>query len=441
MGLHGRSKGKVCLAGLLVLASGISGLPWAPMQASPSLESQPQTMAPFETAPFETAPFETSVPTERQLSELQQGIDRGTLVIAFGVGHRTTEVFLVDDQGIQEEILHLGYEELDRWVDSWVGYIVDAHQPGSTFFSKAEGMAEDLYTELLAPFEARIEASDRVVFIPDGPLHRLPFGCLKRLGVDDVSQYLVQWKSFQTAPSMAGYLQVIASGEAALHSGSQLVALGDADYGSLSAFGDVSEGIESAAHRDAADLLSIPGSGVEVRAIASMFPRHRLLLGKDATKERLKSLDGVDVLHLSAHGLRAALLLSPMRLEGKPVVGSERLDVSEILGGDIPAGKLVVLSACDSALGVRSLSSSRDDGRGLGWAFLQAGARSVVSSLWKVDDRQTVKLMQRFYHHIGSGLPQGEALQRAQVELIEGDDNTSTAPFFWAAFQMQGHWR
>lgn len=450
MGLLGRSKGKVCLVGLVgmvAMALVTPSLPWLSTPLASPAEAPPKLLD--EASDFHRA-LDRRIPVLEgaQRKSLQQLLDPGTLVVAFQVRKSVTEVSLVDGHDIHTETLPIGYDELESWVDLWVSSISEARHPETAFFHQFDTLAQHLYSELLGPVEGRLKNSRRLVFIPDGPLHRLPFSCLKRSGKGETAPYLVQWKPFQTAPSVDDYLDVLLSGGAALHSGSRLAAFGDADYGVSASFGDASGMEAPLRHRGPFDLGSIPGSGDEVRRIAPTFPLHRLFLGKDATKEQLQALAEVDVLHLSTHGVQgsprtgeAALLLSPKRLDGRPVIGSERLEMGEILDGDVPQAKLVVLSACDSALGAKPTAESPEDGRGLGWAFLESGSRSVVSSLWKVDDRHTVQLMQRFYHHLGSGLPQGDALQQAQVDLIEGADGAARAPYIWAAFQMQGHWR
>jgi CHAT domain-containing protein len=92
---------------------------------------------------------------------------------------------------------------------------------------------------------------------------------------------------------------------------------------------------------------------------------------------------------------------------------------------------LVTLAACDSAVGplqdagVNSLSN----------AFLDAGAKTVVSSLWEVDDHATAELMIAFYTNLARGEAKSEALRHATLNLIDG---VAPQPFYWAAFQLSG---
>ena len=110
---------------------------------------------------------------------------------------------------------------------------------------------------------------------------------------------------------------------------------------------------------------------------------------------------------------------------------------------------LVVLSACESGLG------DELDGEGLiglTRAFQFAGARTVASTLWQVDDRATAELMQRFYRHLRAGMSKDEALRAAQMELIRGPvemknrqgrvvERDLSLPYYWAAFQIIGDWQ
>ncbi len=98
---------------------------------------------------------------------------------------------------------------------------------------------------------------------------------------------------------------------------------------------------------------------------------------------------------------------------------------------------LVVLSACESALG----KEIRGEGIiGLTRGFMYAGAPSVAASLWKVDDRATSDLMQKFYQKmLRENLSPAESLRAAQISMIK--DENFNHPFFWAAFNLQGDWQ
>ncbi len=97
---------------------------------------------------------------------------------------------------------------------------------------------------------------------------------------------------------------------------------------------------------------------------------------------------------------------------------------------------LVTLSACGTALG-QELSG--EGMLGLTRAFHYAGARSLLASLWTVDDEATADLMDRFYRRLRRGESKDAALRGAQVEMLAAE--RFSHPSLWAAFQLSGDWR
>ncbi len=152
-------------------------------------------------------------------------------------------------------------------------------------------------------------------------------------------------------------------------------------------------------------------------------------------------LAGYRIIHFSTHGVLdtehpelSALVLSLVDRDGGRVDGYLR--AYEIFNLDLPVD-LVVLSACRTALG----KDIRGEGLvGLTRAFMYAGAARVAVSLWNVDDRATAELMERFYSYLlHDHLPPSRALQQAQVSMWRED--RWQAPYYWAAFVLQGDWR
>jgi CHAT domain-containing protein len=210
----------------------------------------------------------------------------------------------------------------------------------------------------------------------------------------------------------------------------------------------------------AADL---PHATAEARAVRRFFPRGRLLVGWEATKDRvLSSMSEQDVLHLACHSqanirapLASALLLA----------GDDPLTLRELLGHRLARIRLAVLSACETAVPGLVLP---DEAIGFPAGLLQAGTAGVVSSQWQVADASTMALMERFYEFWrGDGLNPAEALRQAQlwvrhitnrereqyfpgvVEFVGPDDSEAkrafwadgrswTHPYHWAAFTYTG---
>ncbi|HEX9941980.1 MAG TPA: CHAT domain-containing protein [Thermoanaerobaculia bacterium] len=389
-------------------------------------------------------------PQPLDLAAARKALDPGTIALSYSIGTQQTVLFAVTREGeFRVEILKIGEERLRRDVELFLERIQMQDAPVD--------LARSLYRTLIGPVADLVERSERVLILPDGPLHRLPFGALIR--GTDCRQYLAEWKPLHTALSLTVYGTLRASEGAPSRSATAVVAFGDPRYPQ-----DLAPKPETRGPlRRPLDLTvrsfnweALPYSRREVERLAAAYPEARLYLGEEATEERAKSV-GRDarVLHFATHAyfddrtpLDSALVLTIP--EGLPA-GRDNglLQVWEILESVRLDADLVVLSACESALG-RELSG--EGLIGLTRAFQYAGARSVVATLWGVADQVTAELMARFHRHLATGLPKDEALRAAQIELIREPvrittangqtvETDASAPFFWAAFQLFGDWR
>ena len=184
--------------------------------------------------------------------------------------------------------------------------------------------------------------------------------------------------------------------------------------------------------------------------MASLYPGASITyLGDEATEEHAKQLDKTARhIHFACHGrmnqrspFDSALLLTMPSPIG---AGQDNgvLSAWEILDHVRIDADLVTLSACETALGQEQAGEGLI---GLTRAFQYAGARSVLSSLWKISDRSTARLMQSFYRHLRSGASKDEALRLAQIEAIRRPANPGSLdlsdPFYWAGFELLGDWR
>jgi CHAT domain-containing protein len=169
--------------------------------------------------------------------------------------------------------------------------------------------------------------------------------------------------------------------------------------------------------------------------------------------ESAVSLGDAPTRRLLHPGWQSGLVLAganqPADLSGDDGVLSA-LEIAEI---DLTGVELAVLSACETGIG----ESARGEGLiGLQRAFQVAGTRSVVASLWKVDDTATREMMERFYDNLWTKqLSRAESLRQAQLWMLNergsrgleaaegppGDDQRRLPPYFWAAFVLSGEWR
>jgi CHAT domain-containing protein len=216
-------------------------------------------------------------------------------------------------------------------------------------------------------------------------------------------------------------------------------------------------------------VSELPGTKVEVNGIESILKGGKYEVNKlmmtDATEERVKTLHSPDILHIATHGffmnelsamgeggrgitgvtaqklgenplLRSGLLLAGAGetiIKGKDESAREDgiLTAYEAMNLDLQNTELVVLSACETGLGQ---VQNGEGVYGLNRAFRAAGAKSVLMSLWKVDDQATQQLMTEFYNEWLKGSSKLQAFRKAQLKLRE----TYNHPYYWGAFLAVG---
>jgi len=191
-------------------------------------------------------------------------------------------------------------------------------------------------------------------------------------------------------------------------------------------------------------ISRLPATLREAKAIDELGPAGEVVssTGFDANKQKFLSAPahGYRVLHIATHGLinvehpdLSGLVFSLLDEEGRNVDGFLRLN--DIYNLDLSAD-LVVLSACRTGLG----PDVKGEGVvGLTTGFMYAGAKTVVSSLWKVDDTATAEFMSYFYRALlRDGLSPAEALRTAKLEMQRQE--RWRAPFYWAGFVLQGEY-
>lgn len=292
---------------------------------------------------------------------------------------------------------------------------------------EAAALATALDQRLVGPWRGLLAGKSRVVVVPDGALHYLPFApFFPGLAVTSLPSLTVLLAQ-RRASAPAG--------------GTTLVVMGDPVFD----LDDprATEDAQRAALREAGPsrVQRLPFTRRESEAVASLVPAsaRRLWLDFDATKDKLgPALGRPRYLHLATHGVldaahpeRSGLLFSRTTADGRPQDGF--LSLAEIYDLELKS-ELVTLSACETALG----AEVRGEGLiGLTRGFLHAGARAVLASLWKVNDQATERLMRAFYRGLlEQHLPPAVALARAQEALRS--EERYRAPYYWAGFVLQG---
>ncbi|GAB2488361.1 CHAT domain-containing protein [Algoriphagus taiwanensis] len=179
---------------------------------------------------------------------------------------------------------------------------------------------------------------------------------------------------------------------------------------------------------------NLPGTSAEVDNLSKSF-KINAFTGTLAEKKQFISIaQSEKVIHLATHAFYPGERETPSWIAFDQNDSTKNLYSYEIYNLHIPLDFLG-LSACKTGFG------HFETGRGvqsLGNAFSFAGVKSLVMSLWDVNDQSTSELMDYFYEELGKGLEKDEALQLAQLRYLENNKGLRTHPYYWAGFIVQG---
>lgn len=366
--------------------------------------------------------LEVSVAEVTQLSQIRAALSSAEAILTFVLDEPRSYCLVITRAS--SRVVPLSSK---RVIDSRV----DAYRRAVEANLRAAKEARDLHSTLLAPIR-EATAARKLIIVRDGALHRVPFDAL----VGPSGAYVLETKTVQYAPSATGFYVLSRSRDDRknLVGARTALAVGGIPYASTRlSIGDVTRGYRSA-------FTNLPSSADEAIAVRAAIGSSRttLLTGPQATETALTQADlhEYEILHFGVHGLansvypdRAALIL----LSDKRAGDDGFLQSPEIVQLRLNAN-LVVLSACESAAGPLQ---GQEGVANLSRAFLLAGARSVVSSLWTVDDRSSLYLMRRFYRGIAGGKTFATALTEAKRDMIR-DFGPNAVPSKWAAFTLEG---
>jgi CHAT domain-containing protein len=309
--------------------------------------------------------------------------------------------------------------------------------------------AQDLSNLILAPIANRLN-SDRLLVVPDGLLHQIPFSAIDTPNTQSYTPLLVNAEIVNAPSSSTIAINRDLMGDRP-PAPKRLAVLADPvftpdDPRVTGSGGERNLPVEIQRNLRAFDLRGIPRlpyTRKEAQQLLDLVPDDSEASVFDfqanypwVTSDRL---DRYQFVHFATHGFvnesnpeLSGLILSLVDEQGRPQNGFLRL--VDIFNLQMSA-ELVTLSACQTGLG------DNVDGEGvigLTRGLMYAGAERTLVSLWNVSDRQTATLMSRFYDGIWQdGLAPAAALRQAQLSMWEEGDH----PYFWAAFGLQGEWQ
>jgi CHAT domain-containing protein len=344
-----------------------------------------------------------------QLAEVQSKLEAGEALIEYVVGDEWLMIFVMRQDKLSAVIEELRSTDLYAKVNLLRELIQDPLN--NDWWAPAVSLADSLIKPLQD--KNQLAGIRHLYLVPHGILNYLPFALLP-LDSGDGERVLMEQYTLNYLPAAATLSYENQNTRAP---------------NSILAIAPENTGLRYALE--------------EARSIMQLYqPGSRLLSGDEATESAFREHAGdYRVLHLSTHGyfnMRNPLFSGlELAADGN---NDGRLEVHEILGLTLHA-ELVTLSACETGMGSGYFNElpAGDEFIGLARAFLLAGSRSVLATLWPVDDRSTVAVMEGFYKGLDqTGHSNGQAVALAQVQRELKNSTRYKHPFYWAPFVLVG---
>jgi len=313
--------------------------------------------------------------------------------------------------------------------------------------SNSQKRLAQLHRLIIEPIKEILQGKKSLIISPDGALRLLPFEALYD---KEEKKYLIQNKEICYIPSGKEFVRLHKYIKSRVAINHKTVIFAHPNF----------ESKESGSYHEQLALIrgtneniirpffttlysELNGTREEAKAIAKIMENNITFEWNRANETNLLRVTQPKILHIATHGffinapnipnpmLKSGIVLSGINHSARHKKGYGSVTALKLSGLNLRGTDLVVLSACET--GVVD-SNSTDSISGLGKAFIQAGAKDVVMSLWSVDDNATKELMIDFYRGIKKHSNYSRALREAKVKMIDGGRH----PFYWGGFVLNG---
>jgi CHAT domain-containing protein len=404
-------------------------------------------------------------------TEIAEQMEERSALAKYWVGKDATYLWLTTRGGFHSLVIPATQEKLQTQIAEWIDNLQarSLQKSGESLAARASRIAgadsaekrnaEALGKILLTPLTGLTDV-DRIYIVPDGPLASLPFAALRIPRSESIqhgsgaSKILVSRFEVVMEPSESIF-QVLAGSRPRVEGthALQVAVFADAVYSKSdprvlgsrpesNGQASAAETLRMATEAGMAHLPRLTGSREEAREIGALngVSNTSIHLGFEAVAEAVRGRDWSQytVVHFGVHALLnterpafSGVVLTMVKPDGAPQDGVLWLNDIYSLRMRV---NLVVLSGCHTANGREIPGEGLE---GLSRAFFFAGARSVVGSLWSVEDRETSLLMESFYRNLIRGKASPAAAMRKAQLATSGLAGTA-APYYWAGFTVQG---
>ena len=366
---------------------------------------------------YKTLFVDQQIVDPRSLAKFADRLPAGTLAVQYFAAPDALYIFVaaaggrfeVKRQAVAQAELYALIMDYRRHLDQGVRVHLAWEDNGSeTYRSEVaplKALTRTLSEHLLGPIEVELSAYRQLILIPNDLLLHLPIHALMRPGKNGAPRFLAETHVVSYVTQLE-LMDLLSPGRRPAYA--PLLAVGNPDG-------------------------SLPWASREIQRVKAIRPAVTMLEGQQATKGRfLRLASQFQDLHFATHGV-----LDPSRPEHSYLLmagdddGDKRLGIDQIAGLTFRNG-LAILSACETAVGERIPGAALIT---LAAAFSQAGSKSIVASLWKVNDSATADLMVDFHRSLRT-LDRAAALQQAQLAMMRTADDRH--PYYWASFILIG---
>lgn len=290
-------------------------------------------------------------------------------------------------------------------------------------FRDYTALGVSLYAKLLKPIVTALgvpsdDIPPQLLIVPDGPLCLVPFQALL------ASAPTTTGVNYRNLDYLVNHFTISYAFDAASPFAANHTSTADK---TLLAFG------WSDGQTDRYTAEDLPGTYRELQAIASIFPGE-FRMGKEAAKKKFMSeASAYNILHLAIHGVGDERDIYNNYLQFR----DDKLFAHELYGYNLNAN-LTVLSACETGLGK---NFTAEGVYSIARGFFYAGSRSLLMTLWRINDGENVPLIQQFYQHVEAREYSSSALSKSQLEYLKHADEYTAHPRFWAGLVFWGNYK
>ena len=344
------------------------------------------------------------------IDKIRSKLPSGTVLVQYTSLPRQTLAIVVDRIGSRAVFLGISRNDIDRRRSAFTDAIARNDDSAIT----REGRA--LHDALIAPLSNDLRGADTLIVTADAHVASIPFAGLRD---STTNQFLIERYVIVMAPSATLYARMDGFASRAKPPRHALV-LGDPAFDEARF----------------ATLPQLPGARDEAMRIAELYPGTTALIGADASKARfIDAATSADVMHLAVHGIdnEADPLLSAIPLAAT-LTDTGVLTVREAAELQLTRNPVVMLAACRSAV----RSSGNRPIRNFALAFVAAGSRAVIGSLWDVDDDATRALSLDVHKQLRAGTSPARALRHAQLMMMRSEVAAELSLRAWSGFQSFG---